>query len=143
MAINPTLSTNQWLTLKPEIRAKLIEIFKIPRTGIGHINYTASGPEVTSDGHTYSDLGVITVEAMQKYLHSTNEDFFELFNVITKLLESPEQFTDTPVTLVKETEEQIKERWTKIIKDLKIEAEEKGLLAEFKKILKHETLQKK
>lgn len=140
-----TLSVPQWLQLSSEVRAKLIELFNIPRTGVGHIDYTGKGAEVKSDGHTHKDLEAISVEAMQQYLHSTNEDFFELFNIVVKLLEYPEQFSDAPAPaiIIKESEPEIKIRWVKTISDLKIEAEEKGLLVEFKKLLKDATIQKK
>lgn len=173
MAINTlgkNLSTHDWLTLKPEVRAKLIEIFQIPRSGIGHINYTGKGPEVTSDGHTYEDLRSIGIASMQQYLNSDQEDFFVLFNEVVAQVTRPTQQFDKhcercikdpsiikgktelpegklwcgdcechrskkPIEIESETDDQVKERWARVIQDLKTEAEVKGLLVEFRKLL--------
>lgn len=88
MAINsptiksPTLPVNEWVKLPAEVRAKFISHFKIPRSGVGHINYTGQGAIVTSDGHTYEDLKAVTIKEMQRLLKSKETDYYTLLNSV-------------------------------------------------------------
>lgn len=141
MAMQPTLSVSQWLTLSSEVRAKLKEIFNIPRSSVGNVNYTGKGPQITSDGHTYEDLKAISIENMQKYLGRLDTDYFDLFNAVLEYLSlnplGVERVKNTLEYLEKITSDsQVKERWAKTLNDLRVEAETKGLLLEFNKIIK-------
>ena len=49
-----------------EIRDYVAQVFKVPRTGISEVR----DQEVISDGHTYDDLKVITLDAMCDYIGS-------------------------------------------------------------------------
>lgn len=89
--INQNLSVHDWLALPSEVRAGLISIFDIKRTGTGHIDYTGQGPIVTSDGHTYEDLKAINIKSMQAYTGSKLTDFTKLFTKVLEKLNEPIQ----------------------------------------------------
>lgn len=136
-----SLNTHDWLELPQEVRSKLVKIFSIPRSGVGHVNYGQNGPEVTSDGHTNEDLKCVGVASMQQYLNSDQDDFFALFYAVLKSLDDKPE----PVKEVssQKTQDQVLESWTSNLKAIRIEAEEKGLLTEFVKMLKAEVKIKK
>lgn len=52
--------------LSREIREYLGHMWKIPRSGVSEIR----DQEVVSDGHTYEDLSVITLDLMNRYIGS-------------------------------------------------------------------------
>lgn len=60
----------QFMHVSKEIRDYLALMWKIPRSGITEIR----DQEVLSDGHTYDDLKVITLDLMCEYVGS-NETF--------------------------------------------------------------------
>ena len=70
----PQLTIPQWLSLQMPIRLRLKSIFNIPRSSGSEVVNTT----VLSDGHTHGDLAVITVEKMQQYLSSDEQDFYKL-----------------------------------------------------------------
>lgn len=57
----------QFMHLSKELRDYLAEIFAVPMSGITEVR----DQEVISDGHTYADLEVITLEKMCEYIGST------------------------------------------------------------------------
>lgn len=139
--INNSLSTHDWLQLSPQVRAKLIEIFQIPRSGVGHVNYTGKGAEITSDGHTHEDLKAISIAGMQKYLVSSETDFAKLFDgVLTWQVKDIKQDIEVGV---QQTQDQMLQSWIDRIKMIRLEAEEKGLISEYIKMLKTEVKIKK
>lgn len=87
------INTNQWLSLSKETRAKLIELFLIPSSGIIEVETDSFGhAQVKSDGHTYADLQYITITKMQDFLGSVpaNETLDELFKKVVEKIEAPE-----------------------------------------------------
>jgi hypothetical protein len=86
--MQPHLSVHQWLQVSPVTREALRLIF-----GIGSsVGREIKDNEVVSDGTSYHDLDVLTVENMQKFLLSKETDFFELFGqVVYKLEDGPSE----------------------------------------------------
>lgn len=79
------LTTTQWLALSPEVKAKLKEIFGIPRSEGTHM----MDGRVLSDGHTHRDLERISVGAMQNYTgNKKQEDFYKLFEQVLAQVEA-------------------------------------------------------
>lgn len=85
MDIQPLLAYNTWLSLPRETRAKLTQLFNIPRTGENIVRTASVSPqgniqgEVTSDGHSAKDLYAITIEKMQKLTGNDSDNFHRLF----------------------------------------------------------------
>lgn len=128
-----SISVPQWLQLDSRVRTKLKEVFNIQRSGVGHVNYTGQGPQVTSDGHTHEDLKAISVEAMQKYLGRLDTDYFDLFNAVLEHIgDGLRPVEDKQPT----SSEMFKQSWVVNINSMRIDAEKAGLLTEFKKFLK-------
>ena len=94
--MKPQLSKPQWLSLPIEVRAKLIEIFHLTRSGFTEV---VDG-KVTSDGYTHEDLAKITLEQLQEILDSDGEDYFSL---LEELIESIEKGEEEEEEIVEET----------------------------------------
>lgn len=137
-----SLTTYDWLQLPQEVRSKLVQIFNIPRSGVGHVNYTGKGAEIVSDGYTNTDLKSIGIASMQQYLNSNQDDFTSLFKAVLKSLDGG-QVKNVVDTSSQRTQDQILESWVSKLKEIRVEAEERGLLTEFVKILKAEIKVKK
>ena len=136
------LSTHDWLELSQEVRSKLVKIFNIPRSSTGHVEYHGSGAVQTSDGYTHEDLKAISVEAMQNYTLIDTNDFGVLFEgTLSKLsgVPQPEPVVVTPT----QTQEQTVESCISKVKEIKLEAEEKGLIKELVNVFKKEFKVKK
>lgn len=116
------LSPNQWLQIPMEIRAKLREIFNIPRSK-GNI---LEGNVIKSDGHTFEDLAVITVEGMQRFTGSDNTDFMSLFNVTVNQIEDLIEPSVAQEPEIDPKQELIDE-WSSVLVRMKQVAEEKQL----------------
>lgn len=71
------ITTPQWLSLPTDVRSKLKVVFGIPRSEGARIEDN----KVMSDGHNHRDLTAITVEKMQDYTGSKQQDFFKLFDL--------------------------------------------------------------
>jgi hypothetical protein len=59
--------TQIWMLLPVEKRRHLAHVFSVQKTGISEIRDS----DVISDGHTNDDLSVITAEAMEAYVGSS------------------------------------------------------------------------
>lgn len=87
------MNVQDWLSLPWETRAKLIETFKIPRSGGTHV----IGGTVKTDGYTEEDLSVMNVESLQAFTGLSTGNFIDLFKEtlmkihLTKLQERYEQ----------------------------------------------------
>lgn len=92
------LNTVQWISLPLEIRAKLVEIFNIPRSASTEVENNT----VVTDGYTHKDLAVITVEKMQAFLLDTvEEDYFKLFHrVLDAIKPAAEVLKDETVEII-------------------------------------------
>jgi hypothetical protein len=80
------LSGSVWLSLPQTTRAKIAELFGLSKSGNVTVFNGPNGSEVRSDGYTYEDLSVITVESMQEKLGSKKEDFYSLFKDVCFLV---------------------------------------------------------
>ena len=83
----------QWVQLKPETRAKLREIFLIPKTSFAQVVTDHMGVgTVVSDGTTIVDLQSLTVEKMRDYLGTAavDETVYDLFKRCIEKLETIE-----------------------------------------------------
>ena len=69
------LSVQNWVSLDQPTREKLREVFNVKRSTMTVVE----DQRLKCDGSTYEDLGVITVEAMQNYLQTDEQDFVKLF----------------------------------------------------------------
>lgn len=103
------LSGSVWLALSPETRAKIAELYNIKKSGNVYVVNGPTGSEVQSDGYTYNDLSVITVESMQEITGSKSDNFYHLFKNIVAIVEEDELLEefDTLDTLIEITEEAI------------------------------------
>lgn len=137
--MEPHLSVQQWVSLSQEIRLKLVKIFEIPRSSATHVNNGV----LETDGHTYNDLKAITTEKMNNYLGGPIElDYFTLFNAVVIKAQEPEP-ESVELSPYLQQEQRI-EAWRTIIEGIKSEAETKGLLVEFKKLINnYGTIQKR
>ena len=77
----------QWLQIPLEIRAKLVEIFKIPRSS----GTVVQDNTVLTDGYTHDDLAKLTVEILQQYTNSEEKEFFKLINLVIENLSEKEK----------------------------------------------------
>lgn len=93
--IKQTINQSIWLSLPKETRDKICVIFNIPRSGFVEV----SNNRVICDGHSDSDLALITIEKLQEVLDAEIQDFYKLFgDLVEKLQTKPE---DTKVPEVK------------------------------------------
>ena len=80
----PVININSWVSLSQEVRNKIRGIFNIPRSG----NVMVNDGRIETDGTTFDDFKVLTVEKMQEYLGDTSTDFHKLFDsVVAKVKE--------------------------------------------------------
>jgi hypothetical protein len=77
------LSIRDWLALKPETRQAIAKIFRLNRSSFTHV----VDNHVESDGYTYQDLSVITVEEMKALTHLESDNFEDQFKLIVKMVE--------------------------------------------------------
>ena len=89
MAQKYQLTTSQWLALKPEVKAKLKEIFSIPKSSGSVMVQQGGFGHLQSDGHTMSDLAAITLEKMAAYLGGEPmTDFYGTFDLVLEKVET-------------------------------------------------------
>lgn len=83
------LTTSQWLGLNPETKAKLKEIFAIPKSSGSRLVQMNGVGHLESDGHTMADLAAVTLEKMSSYLGlaSTPTDFYGTFDLVIEKIE--------------------------------------------------------
>jgi hypothetical protein len=102
--IHGQVSYQIWIKLPKEIRAKLVTMFHIPRTGSAVVDYGAEGNKVVSDGFTPKDIEAITLEKMQKVLDSDSTDFYgmleEIIVNIDALMQQKVEVVETVTTYV-------------------------------------------
>lgn len=87
-----------WLSLPKNIRDEICVVFKIPRSGFVEV----SDNKVVCDGHSNSDIALITVEKMQEFLGTNSADFYQLFgDVVAQLKGELKKAEDTKVPEIK------------------------------------------
>lgn len=79
------LSRLKWLELPNDIRFKIIQDFNVPRSG----HAIVENQRVVSDGHTDEDLQHITIEKMQEFLKTKEDDFYKLLNRVVESYSAP------------------------------------------------------
>ena len=95
--MKPQLTVPHWLSLSKDIRAKLVQQFRINRSRFTIVENNV----VKSDGYTHEDLAVINIENLQQYTNSEETDFFKLLDHTIALLEGrsfgvlPQEEVDT------------------------------------------------
>lgn len=77
------INTFQWVSLPQETRNRLIEIFSLKKSG--HVE--VENKTVMTDGYTNQDLAGITVEKMQEYTGTDEEEYFSLFKAVLAKIE--------------------------------------------------------
>lgn len=125
--MNIQLSIHDWLELPMEVRVRLRQVFSIPRSEGSRV----VDNKVESDGTTYKDLGVVTIEAMRKYLgvpdtEATELDFKSLFEAsVFKVKEelSPQAQTGPEI----DPKQLFVDEWVAILSRIKGQAVEKGM----------------
>jgi len=132
--IKPQLSVSQWVILPQPIRIELIKVFEIPKSEGTKMEQGPSGARMVSDGHTHSDLSVITIEKMQRYLNSNETDFFVLFNNVIEKIKLHEE--STVEEKIKRQEFEVIAKWTMILQEIKEKADEYNLTNEFQALIK-------
>lgn len=77
----PLLSQPVWLQLSSELRAKLVRLFGLKRSGATETYMGRNSiVRVVSDGYTAGDLLAVTTAKMQELLGSDSKDFYGLFD---------------------------------------------------------------
>ena len=94
MEIKPRLSVQQWVGLSDSVRTKLHIVFGLHRSVGAEVN----NGQLVCDGHSYNDLGVITLENMSEYLGTKQKDFYDAFNacVVKAQIPEPENTAEVP-----------------------------------------------
>lgn len=128
------LNTHEWLKLPMDTRGRLREIFSIPKSK-GAI---VESDKVISDGTTYEDLSVVTIDKMRKYMSENyvvedreleEMDFVSLFNALVKQIELDKELESPEVEVVDQKQIMI-DSWVRTIMHLKGQAAEMGLEVE-------------
>lgn len=129
-AISIQVSVHDWLNLPMPVRIKLREIFGIKKSQ----GSLVEGNVVKSDGSTYQDLQAITVEKMQQYLGSTNNEFIQLFNDCVDQIKQ-EILNETPVVEKVDPSQIILEEWASRISHMVLQAGNLGLTDALKTLI--------
>lgn len=115
------LTIPQWLSLPPELKNRLKELFDIPKSAGAQI----MDQKLLSDGHTHDDLAHITVEKMQAFLETKEEDFWELMSqVLVKLNQEWELEKQMSKKEYEKMKQEQKERKAEALADLAQKMEE-------------------
>ena len=123
--MNTQLSTDDWLSLPVEMRAKLRLTFGIPQSKGSIIEYAHTGAVVKSDGTTYADLAHLTSEKMKQFLGiEEDKEFSQLVkDTISKITED----SKPPKAPEVDTTQLIVDEWTSLLTRLKVEADSKQM----------------
>lgn len=81
------INRTKWLQISLETRSKLAELFGMSRSGFNHI----LDNEVISDGYSDKDLAMLSLEKLQQYLGSEEEDYYKLLDLVIKQIENPHE----------------------------------------------------
>ena len=76
--MQPILNIGMWVSLSPEVRNKIRSVFNIPRSG----NVIVNDGRIETDGTTFDDFKVLTIQKMQEYVGDTSTDFHKLFDKV-------------------------------------------------------------
>jgi hypothetical protein len=86
--LSPQVTIPQWLQIPRELRGRIVEIFKIPRSG----GTVVIDNVVTTDGYTHEDLSLLSLPVLQEYLQEPGEsDLFALMNLLIMKLQDEQE----------------------------------------------------
>jgi len=126
-----SVSVPEWLKLPMEMRIKLRDVFKVPKSQGSWVENN----EVRSDGHTHQDLqSAITVEAMQNYTGSKDTDFLTLFHLTLNQAEQ-ELIEIVPVVEKPDPVTALLEEWAMHLNRIKTQSENLGLTDHLKLLI--------
>ena len=113
------LTQQLWLQLTQSLREEVAKLFSIPLTGVRKVEYKDK-PVIVSDGRTYEDLSVVTVNKMQTYLDSSETDFNKLFQMVIAKIEGKNEteLLKAKEAAEQETEKQIEESRQKAVETI-------------------------
>lgn len=100
--MNIILNIYHWVNLPLEVRTRIRALFNLPRSS----NTVVNDGKLETDGTTVEDFKHLTIEKMQKFLHSDLTDFHKLFDLtVAQVLEDienkiPTAFKERPVAEV-------------------------------------------
>lgn len=94
------LSAQVWLSLPKDTRAKIANLFDITKSGSVYVVNGPTGPQVQSDGYSYQDLSVITVERMQQITGSESDNFYHLFKNIVAIVNEEAPIEEEVVAVI-------------------------------------------
>lgn len=102
---NYQLTVPFWLELPADTKARLKEIFQIPKSAGASFMQVGGKGILTSDGHTHADLAHITKAKMAAYLGQPEADFFSMFDeVLLKIEEEKKPKTiEVPTAIIEQT----------------------------------------
>lgn len=78
MAFQPILSIHTWVSLPNDVRDRIRTIFSISRSSHVQVN----DGKIETDGTTPQDFQSLTVDKMQTYLNTKDDDFLKLFDMV-------------------------------------------------------------
>src|ERR1700722_15985170 len=94
MPISHQLTSPVWLSLAKEVRAKMVTMFGLKRTGRIAFTQVNGKGELTSDGYTHADLSAITLERMREFVSiPEGMDFWKAFEVLLAFVEKEVEAT--------------------------------------------------
>lgn len=85
MEITPQVYPGMFVKIPTDIKLKIIEIFKVPKSGYVHV---VDGNIIT-DGYTEQDLSVLNVSTLKAHLKSKEDDIFKLLNTLIESIKNP------------------------------------------------------
>lgn len=123
------VSVSDWLKLPNEVRMRLREIFKVPRSEATSVMNSV----LLSDGTTYGDLSVISVEAMQTFLGSKETDFKALYDqvlstIFEEKVKEEERLAEADAAEVAERKSEISQRLADINEEVNLLSKEAELV---------------
>lgn len=87
-----------WVSLSSEIRARIRDLFSIPRSSHVIVN----DGRIETDGTTFDDFKHLTTEKMQGYLKDDSEDFYKLFDKVVARIQDEIEGKPAEVTNAKQ-----------------------------------------
>jgi hypothetical protein len=85
--MKPQVTQPQWLSLPSETRRAIVKTFNLPRSGGTITSLDMGGPKVSCDGHLDQDLAHLSVERMQAYVGSKDQNPWTLLEAVAEKIE--------------------------------------------------------
>lgn len=120
--IKQQLSVQQWLTIPLKFRIDLAVLFSLHRSG----TTVVEDNKVKSDGFSYEDLEGISLERMQEYVGTIEQDYFKLLDLTLIKMQNPPPPPENVASLSIEEAEQFRNEYNQRQDDKKNAEENKG-----------------